>query len=165
MLNSWGLHHMNRIFTSVLVASCITSFTVAQAAVVVAELGAFEGKVLVNHGKGFVPATGALGLNVGDQLLVGEKSSAVVTYNTGCKVSASAGQVLTVSAKAPCKAGEKVAMVGSEMIAPAADPVGAGAMAGGGLFGGGSVLPLVLVGGGIAATVGIILATRPKASP
>jgi hypothetical protein len=151
---------MNRIFKSVLVAASIVSFASAQASVIVAELGSTSGKVLINHGKGFVPATGLVSLNAGDQLMVGEKSSAVVNYASGCAVSVAATQVVTISAKAPCKAGEKVAMIGDTAIAPAGDapmaaPYGAG-------FG---ALPLLLIGGGVAATAAVLLLTRKSSAP
>ena len=110
---------MNKIFKTVLVSASIMSFASAQASAIVAELGTVEGKVLINHGKGFVPAVGLISLNAGDQLMVGEKSSAVVNYASGCSVSLAATQVVTISAKAPCKAGEKVAMIGETAIVPA----------------------------------------------
>ena len=116
---------MNKIFKTVLVSASIMSFASAQASAIVAELGTVEGKVLINHGKGFVPAVGLISLNAGDQLMVGEKSSAVVNYASGCSVSLAATQVVTISAKAPCKAGEKVAMIGETAIAPAAAQIGA----------------------------------------
>jgi hypothetical protein len=150
---------MNRIFKSVLVAASIVSFASAQASVIVAELGTVTGKVLINHGKGFVPADGLISLNAGDQLMVGEKSSAVVNYASGCAVSVSATQVVTISAKAPCKAGEKVAMIGDTAIAPAGD----GPMAAPGVYGLGGALPLLLIGGGVAATAAILLLTRNTA--
>ncbi len=148
---------MNRMFKTVLVAASILSFATAQASAIVAELGAVQGKVMINHGKGFVPAVGLVSLNDGDQLMVGEKSFAVVNYASGCAVSVAATQVVTISAKAPCKAGEKVAMVGDAAIAPAA---GMGAMPPAAY--GASALPLLLIGGGVLGVGAILLLTRSK---
>lgn len=148
---------MNYTFKTILVAASIMSFATAQASAIVAELGTIQGKVMINHGKGFVPAVGVISLNAGDQLMVGEKSSAVVNYASGCAVSVAATQVVTISAKAPCKAGEKVAMIGDAAIAPAADmdpmpPVAYGAGA----------LPLLLIGGGVLGVGAILLLSRSQ---
>ena len=149
---------MNSIFKTTLVAASILSFASAQASAIVAELGTVEGKVMINHGKGFVPAVGLVSLNAGDQLMVGEKSSAVVNYASGCAVSIAATQVLTISAKAPCKAGEKVAMIGDAAIIPAADM---GSMPSAAY--GASALPLLLIGGGVLGVGAILLLSRKNA--
>jgi hypothetical protein len=150
---------MNQIFKTVLVAASIVSFASAQASVIVAELGTVQGKVMINHGKGFVPAAGLVSLNAGDQLMVGEKSSAVVNYASGCAVSVAATQVVTISAKAPCKAGEKVAMIGDTAIAPAADVMDPSVP-----YGFAGALPLLLIGGGVLGLGAVLLLSRPGAS-
>ena len=52
----------------------------------IAQIGDVHGKVLVNHGKGFVPASDFASLNVGDKVMVGAKSFATLSY-AGCSIS------------------------------------------------------------------------------
>ena len=120
-----------------------------QAATMVASVGDFQGKVLVNQGNGFVPVAGRLALKAGDTVMVGEESFATVTYNNECSVALTSPTMFIVSGKAPCAKGERVASVDGAFIAPAYGPPP-------------SLLPLLLVGGA-GLTVGIIvLATHKK---
>lgn len=155
-----------RLFGAVALSLALVSASV-QAATMVAQVGNFHGKVLVNQGEGFVPVSGPLSLKAGDTVMVGEESFATVSYGE-CSVALSSPTVFSVTKAAPCAKGEKVAAVNGAFIAPAADmdpatmdPAGcAGFMCGAPA----GLLPLLLVGGA-AATVGIVVvATKKKSS-
>ena len=146
-----------RLIGAIALSLTLASATVG-AASMVATVGDFHGKVLVNQGKGFVPVSGPLSLKAGDTVMVGEESFATVSYSE-CSVALTSPTVFSVSEKAPCAKGEKVASVAGAFITPAADmdPGCAGAFCGAP-----ALLPLLLVGGA-AATVGIIvIATHKK---
>jgi hypothetical protein len=69
-----------------------------------ARLTSTEGKVLVNQGAGFLPASGGMSINVGDKIFVGREASASITYVAdNCQVAAPAGRVLTVRVLSPCQ--------------------------------------------------------------
>jgi hypothetical protein len=130
------------------------------AATMVAQVGNFHGKVLVNQGEGFVPVAGPLSLKAGDTVMVGEESFATVSY-TECSVSLSEPTVFTVGEAAPCAKGEKVASVAGAFITPTADMDPGCSSA---FCATPALLPLLLIGGA-AATVGIIVvATKKKNS-
>jgi hypothetical protein len=112
---------MKRVLSTAL-ACLVLSASVAMAAQSVAVVQNVSGKVLVNKGKGFVPATGALQLGAGDRLLVGKDSTATISY-AECAVSLAKPSVFTVTKVAPCVAGEKNAVVDGAFVTPAADPV------------------------------------------
>jgi hypothetical protein len=65
---------------------------------------AVEGNVLVNQGKGFEPVSGVVDLKVGDRVMVGENSQAVLSYST-CRVKIKSGNVVTIVKDAPCLTG------------------------------------------------------------
>jgi hypothetical protein len=144
-----------RVFSAMALSLALASASV-KAASSVAQMGDFHGKVLVNQGKGFVPVAGPLALQAGDTVMIGEESSATVSYNQ-CSVALTSPTVFTVGEKAPCAKGEKVASVQGVFIAPAAHQY-----AFGGAGGAQAWLPLALIAGA-AATVGIIVvATKNK---
>ena len=106
-------------------------------------LVAIEGNVLVNQGKGFEPVSGVVELKVGDRVMVGENSQAVLSYAT-CRVKIKGGNVVTIVKDAPCLAGT--------VTEDAAMPVVPGAVLGG------FVHPGVVVGqfaGGFVGLVGV----------
>ncbi|HEX7109224.1 MAG TPA: hypothetical protein VF224_08285 [Aestuariivirga sp.] len=106
-------------------------------------LVAIEGNVLVNQGKGFEPVSGVVDLKVGDRVMVGENSQAVLSYAT-CRVKIKGGNVVTIVKDAPCLAGT--------VSEDAAMPVVPGAVLGG------FVHPGVVVGqfaGGFVGLVGV----------
>lgn len=148
-----------RLFGAVALSLALASASV-QAATMVAQVGNFHGKVLVNQGEGFVPVSGPLALKAGDTVMIGEQSFATVSYGE-CSVALTSPTVFSVTKAAPCAKGETIASAEGAFIAPAADMdpgctgIGCGAPA---------LLPLLLVGGA-AATVGIIIvATHKKKS-
>lgn len=103
----------------------------------VAQLQASNGKVLVNQGKGFVPASGLISLNAGDKIMVGKDSSASVLYTTAnCSVDVAASTVVAVQAKAPCSAGQTIGAVDSVFVHSAAGS--------GGNYGGAPYVPYVV---------------------
>ena len=103
------------VLSAVLLASTIIA---AQAGI--AQLGDAHGKVLVNHGKGFVAVTGAADLNIGDRIMIGDQSFATVSF-AGCTVSLSEPTVFTVTKNAPCAAGQQAAVVEGAIVSPTAD--------------------------------------------
>jgi hypothetical protein len=113
-----------------------------------ASLSDVNGKVLVNTGKGFVPAAGGVELVVGSTVMVGEESFATIAY-ADCAVVLSKPAVHVVTEDGClAKAGEQ-----GVFVAPTADVMtpAAGAAA--------FPLPLViLVGAGV--TTGILVVTK-----
>jgi hypothetical protein len=104
---------------------------------------AVEGNVLVNQGKGFEPVSGVVDLKVGDRVMVGENSQAVLSYAT-CRVKIKGGNVVTIAKDAPCLMGT--------VSEDATIPVVPGAVLGG------FVHPGVVVGqfaGGFVGVVGV----------
>ena len=111
----------NVIAGVVCAAYLIANIAPALASTPIAEVSGLQGKVLVNHGKGFVPAVGSVLLNAGDKIMVGANSSAKINYLTAkCLVSANASSVVTVTAKAPCSLGTVVGSVDNVFAVPAA---------------------------------------------
>jgi hypothetical protein len=105
-----------------------------------ATLNDVSGSVLVNKGEGFVAATGAIELNVGDKVMVGEGGFATVSYDN-CAVALDKPTLHAVAKVAPCDA---------PVISPVADidpPVAAGL----------PILPLLLLGTATAVAGYIIV--------
>jgi hypothetical protein len=108
----------NRYLAVPLIAMLAVS--AAHSAVSVAQLGDVQGKVLVNHGDGFIPAGGLTALTAGDKIMVGKEGSATVAYAAaGCSVSLAPATVVTIGEIAPCQAGETMAAVDSVFVKPA----------------------------------------------
>jgi hypothetical protein len=110
-----------------------------------AEIVSASGKVLLNQGEGFVAATAQTPLAVGDKLMVGEGAGAEIVYAaSGCKLTLNEKSVVTITAEAPCKKGETLAMSGQVFVTPTA----------GGL--GGSNMTKLLVVLPVVAVVGLV---------
>ncbi len=139
----------------------LCSFGAAQAAGIVAELHQIEGKVLVNGGKGFMLA-GAV--KAGDKILIGDNSHVVVSYPNGCDIPLASKQIYVVHAKPPC--GMKAKVVQQTVVVPPALPpvVPIAPVAASGLSSS-LALPLAAVGLGAVAVGGLVLFSRPAASP
>jgi hypothetical protein len=137
-------------------AFLIVNIAPALAVTPIAEVSGLNGKVLVNHGKGFVPATGSVLLNAGDKIMVGANSSANINYLNGkCSVSANASSVVTVTTNAPCKLGTVVGSVDNVFAVPAAAQGIAPAAFGGlstGTMAAVGIGALVVIGGGLLVT-------------
>ncbi len=88
----------------------------------VASVMDLSGKVMVNAGQGFAPASQALALKAGDRLLVGENAFATLSFKT-CTVSLTKPTVFTVSDTPPCD---------GALVQPVADLPGGGAYPPGG---------------------------------
>jgi hypothetical protein len=67
-----------------------------------AMLDGVQGQVLVNKGNGFGLAANGMIVNPGDQVVVNPGGTAQVVYEGGCSVPVGVGQIVTVSASAPC---------------------------------------------------------------
>jgi hypothetical protein len=107
----------------------------------VASITDFSGKVLVNKGKGFVPAFGAISLGAGDKVMVGEDSFAVLSY-ADCAVSLAKPTVVTI-AEAACDA----APANATLVQPTADAYTAPVFP----------WPLILLGGAAVIGGGLII--------
>ncbi len=109
--------------TKLIASVCAAAFALssnAYAVAPVANISALLGKVLVNHGQGFEVLQNSASLNVGDQILVGADSRAMITYLAeNCSIDISKPKTLTISKTATCKSGETVAAVDSTFIMPA----------------------------------------------
>ena len=112
----------------------------------IANLTDTDGRILVDHGKGFAIPTGQT-LKVGDRIFVGENSSTVVAY-AACSVKLDKPTVFVVGKIAPCAKGADSTQIGSVVISPAVNT----GQSSGGIGTVGSIglvaLPLV-VGGGL----------------
>jgi hypothetical protein len=98
----------------------VLAASTAHSAVHVAQLGDVQGKVLVNRGEGFAPASGMIALNAGDKVMVGKDGSATLAYaGADCSVSLAPATVVTIGEIAPCQPGETVAAVDSVFVKPA----------------------------------------------
>ena len=60
-----------------------------------------RGKVFINHGTGYVPASEGTTANPGDMVMAGPKSSASVVYLGGSSVEVGPGGVYTVADRPP----------------------------------------------------------------
>jgi len=68
-----------------------------------AQITSITGKVFVNQGAGFVPASGSMALKLGDKVFIGPEASASITYLAdNCKIIAPAG-VHSVNLLSPCQ--------------------------------------------------------------
>ena len=63
-----------------------------------------KGKVLINRGDGFQPATSGTNANAGDLLMANAGGSAKLIYPGGCQVSIIPGRVVSVGKQPPCTA-------------------------------------------------------------
>jgi hypothetical protein len=142
---------MKTIKTLLVISTVLANISMAYAQSSVAVISSSAGKVLVNKGKGFAPASGMLALNVGDTVMVGKGASAVISYNEGCSVNAAASSLVTVSETAPCAAGQAMMTSDGVFVNATAD-----------MDPGMSAFPLLplplLLLGGTAATVGVLVA-------
>ncbi len=119
---------MKKFFAVMSLVGMTVASSGAFAAGSMAQLTSTNGKVLVNIGEAFALPTSMMDLKVGDKVLVGDKSSASVSFNAGCTVDIAAGTVYTVASTAPCAKGQTSALVKGNIVSPAADlaPAGAG---------------------------------------
>ena len=100
---------------------CVQAETAAQLDTFAATVATTDGKVLVNRGQGFVAALPQNALAVGDQIMVGGESQAVLVYGkAGCRVTLNANTLLRIAAKPPCKPGEHLAMANQVFVQPVA---------------------------------------------
>ena len=130
---------MKKFISAVLISGMMSSSVLAGG--FAASVSDFSGKVMVNKGDGFVPLVSGVNLNVGDKVLVGEDSFAVLAYEE-CAVSLSKPAIISVAKDAPCSSGvviQPVADVPSGDYAAAGLPlpllfIGAAGVVGGGLI-------------------------------
>jgi hypothetical protein len=93
----------------------VLAVTPAIAAEGQAKLTAAAGRVLVNQGDGFRPASAGKLLNTGDSIFIGDESAATIVYIAdNCQVAENAPHVLTIAALSPCQ-------TNAVQIEPAAD--------------------------------------------
>lgn len=101
---------------------CLASFVLSSNAFALepfATLSGIQGKVMVNHGQGFVSLIDAATLNIGDQVFVGQDAQAVVTYlDKSCSIELSTPNTITISKVATCKTGDNVAAIDGVFVTP-----------------------------------------------
>ena len=61
-------------------------------------------------------------LQVGDQILVGKKGTAVIAFANGCEVSVIEPKVITIGKTAPCTTGSKIGSLGTGFVTPVEAP-------------------------------------------
>ena len=83
-----------------------------------AKLQGIQGKVLLDQGQGFAPATEASRLKPGDKIFIGTKSSAILAF-AQCAVELKKPTVFTLTSTAPCDPNGKAADLGGTFITPA----------------------------------------------
>ena len=94
-----------------------------------AQIAALRGKVLVSKGKGFEPATTETHLNIGDRVLISDKSAVTISFRqAGCQATLEKPAVFKVSKSVPC-GGELILNTasGAPIVAPVAGAFGLGA--------------------------------------
>jgi hypothetical protein len=100
---------------------CVQAENAAQPDIFAATVATTDGKVLVNSGQGFVATLPQNALAIGDQIMVGGESQAVLVYGkAGCRLTLNANTLLRITAKPPCKPGEHLAMDNQVFVQPAA---------------------------------------------
>ena len=116
-----------------------------------AQIEAVTGKVMVNSGHGFVFGVADADLRAGDRVLISQNSSLTINYLVAkCSVTYSEPLVFVLPAKAPCKAGDQLASVGTGFVAPANFGTGAPVFT---TFAGTSVSTTIGLGFGITVFV------------
>jgi hypothetical protein len=93
-----------------------------------ATLGDIQGEVLVDHGSGFDIVNGSTTLNPGDSVIANPGGSALIVYDTECKVPVQPGAVVTVNKYSPCNGGGGFALDTTTLVVGGA-VVGLGAAA------------------------------------
>jgi len=63
-----------------------------------------KGKVLINHGDGFLQTATGAQANAGDLLMASAGGSAKLVYPGGCEVNVIPGRVVSVGKQPPCRA-------------------------------------------------------------
>jgi hypothetical protein len=139
-----------------LVAAAVVLALPAQAAENFAVVQALHGKVLLNKGKGFAAAIANTPLNIGDRVLVSDKSTVTINYlKAGCLTTLDKPSVFKVGTSAPCS-GELLSSTISG--APIVPPIGGGF--GAAAIGAGAGAGIPVVGWGVS----IVLTPIPPAS-
>jgi len=83
-----------------------------------ARLQGIQGKVLLDQGQGFAPATETSPLKPGDKIFIGTKARAILAF-AQCAVELKKPTVYTIAKTAPCDANGKAADLGGTFITPA----------------------------------------------
>lgn len=109
--------------TKLIASVCAAAFALSSSAYAVAPVANISvvlGKVLVSHGHGFEVLQNSANLNVGDQILVGADSHAMITYLAqNCSIDISKPKTMTIAKTATCHTGETVAAIDATFITPA----------------------------------------------
>ena len=88
------------------IAALLPITTVAVAGGMVGTLGELEGKVVVSHGKNYVPGRPGMQLKSGARILaVGKNSYAVVVHGDRCTTRVSSNALFVIGTVSPCQGG------------------------------------------------------------
>lgn len=82
--------------------------TVGALAAPMATVSDVAGNVLIDSGKGFAKVSALTKVPDGSRVMVTQKSTAVLAYADGCKVTLAPASITTVSSKTACKKGTQV---------------------------------------------------------
>ena len=95
-----------------------------------------KGKVLVNTGKAFSPASKDMRLKKGDRVMVQGRSEATITFDDGCKLDIEENKLVTVPEQSSC--------AGALVMQQGINPAGGSAIGGGAAASNGA-LPIAAV--------------------
>ena len=95
---------MTRFYAFAAAALLFVAPAFAQPAAV-ATLSEIKGRVLVNQGDEFKPATKGMQLRPGDRIMVQDDSSASLTYNDECRSQIEENKIYTVPDRSSCAGG------------------------------------------------------------
>jgi hypothetical protein len=138
---------MEKVMMTKLFAAAATllfsASALAQAPEPVATLSEIKGRVLVNQGDEFVPATKNMALRPGDRIMVPDNGEAEITFKDECQSDVNENKIFTVPDRSTCAGGTPVVQ---ELAPTGGNAIGAA----GGATGTGN--------GGVAAMVAIVAA-------
>jgi hypothetical protein len=108
----------------------ISASAFAQAPEPVATLSEIHGRVMVNQGDEFVPATKNMALRPGDRIMVPDDGEATLTFKDDCRSEVDENKIYTVPDRSTCAGGvpvvQELAPTGGNAIGAAAGATGTG---------------------------------------
>lgn len=87
-----------------LVFGVICSIAPSGAMAAEATVQSVQGRVLIDHGAGFVEFGAQTKAQAGDRVMASPASTGKIVYADGCSVNVTPGSVVSVGANSPCKA-------------------------------------------------------------
>lgn len=131
---------MTKLFAAAVASLLYSASALAQAPEPVATLTEIHGRVLVNQGDEFVPATKNMPLRPGDRVMAQNDSEATITFKDECRSEVDENKIYTVPDRSTCAGGTPVVQ---ELAPSGGNAIGAAAGATG--TGNGGVLAMVAI--------------------